>query len=93
MDSTGAREFLSDSQLAAAKLAVQEINTTGGHKGKPVELLPQPTGDSEAQARELAAAKADAVIGPTDSSNATSAIDVLSAAKIPLISPANAAAG
>lgn len=93
LDSTGTREFLSDSQLAAAKLAVQEINTTGGHKGKPVELLPQATGDSGAQAKELAAAKADVVIGPTDSSNAASAIDVLSAAKIPLISPANSAAG
>ena len=93
LDSTGTREFLSGSQLAAARLAVQEINTTGGHKGKPVELLPQAAGDSGAQAKELAAAKADVVIGPTDSSNAAAAIDVLSAAKIPLISPANSAAG
>jgi neutral amino acid transport system substrate-binding protein len=93
LDSTGTRAFLSDSQLAAARLAVQEINTTGGHKGKAVELLPQAAGDSAAQAKELAAAKADVVIGPTDSSNAASAIDVLSAAKIPLISPANSAAG
>ena len=93
LDSTGTREFLSDSQLAAAKLAVQEINSAGGHKGKPIELLPQAGGDSGAQAKELAAAKADVVIGPTDSSNAASAIDVLAAAKIPLISPANSAAG
>ena len=93
LDSTGAQEFLSDSQLAAAKLAVQEINAGGGHKGKPVELLPRSAGDSEAQAKELAAARADVVIGPTDSSNAASAIDVLAAAKIPLISPANSAAG
>ncbi|HJV98828.1 MAG TPA: ABC transporter substrate-binding protein [Arthrobacter sp.] len=93
LDSSGAQDFLNDSELAAAKLAVQEINTSGGHKGKPVELLPQSAGDSEAQARELAAARADVVIGPTDSSHAASAIDVLSAAKIPLISPANSAAG
>ncbi|MEJ1192104.1 ABC transporter substrate-binding protein [Pseudarthrobacter sp. CCNWLW207] len=93
LDSTGTRDFLSGSQLAAAKLAVQEINATGGHKGKPIELLPRAAGDSGAQAKELAAAKADVVIGPTDSSNAAAAIDVLSAAKIPLISPANSAAG
>lgn len=93
LDSTGAQEFLSDSQLAAAQLAVREINTTGGHKGKAVELLPRSAGDSEAQATALVAAKADVVIGPTDSSHAASAIDVLSAARIPLISPANSAAG
>ncbi|TAP43041.1 ABC transporter substrate-binding protein [Arthrobacter sp. S39] len=93
LDSTGAQDFLNDSQLAAAKLAVQEINSTGGLKGKPVELLPQPAGEPDAQARELAAAKADVVIGPTDSSHAAAVIDVLSAARIPLISPANSAAG
>jgi neutral amino acid transport system substrate-binding protein len=93
LDSTGAQDFLNDSQLAAAKLAVQEVNATGGHKGKPVELLPQAAGDSETQAQELAGARADVVVGPTDSSNAASAIDVLAGAKIPLISPANSAAG
>jgi branched-chain amino acid transport system substrate-binding protein len=93
LDSTGAQDFLNDSQRAAAKLAVQDINNSGGHKGRPVELLPESAGDSKAQAKELAAAKADVVIGPTDSSNAASAIDILAIAKIPLISPANTAAG
>jgi branched-chain amino acid transport system substrate-binding protein len=80
--------------LAAAKLAVQEINAAGGHKGRPVELLPEKIGgDTAAQARELVDAKADVVIGPTDSSRAPAAIDVLSKAKVALISPANTAGG
>jgi neutral amino acid transport system substrate-binding protein len=94
LDNTGRQGFLNTSQLAAAKLAVREINAAGGHKGKPVELLPETISeDTAAQAKELAAAKADVVIGPTDSSRAPAAIDVLSNAKIALISPANAASG
>ncbi|WP_087872209.1 ABC transporter substrate-binding protein [Arthrobacter globiformis] len=92
LDNTGPQAFLNAAQLAAAKLAVQEINAAGGHKGRPVELLPETTGgDTAAQARELVNAKADAVIGPTDSSRAPAAIDVLSKARITLISPANTA--
>ncbi len=94
LDNTGKQDFLNASQLAAAKLAVKEINAAGGHKGKPVELLPETISeDTAGQARELAAAKADAVIGPTDSSRAPGAIDVLANAKIALISPANSASG
>jgi branched-chain amino acid transport system substrate-binding protein len=94
LDNTGRQSFLNAPQLAAAKLAVEEINAAGGHKGKPVVLLPETVGtDTAAQARELVAAKADVVIGPTDSSRAPGAIDVLSKAKVTLISPANSAAG
>ncbi|MGX1162310.1 amino acid/amide ABC transporter substrate-binding protein (HAAT family) [Arthrobacter sp. SLBN-100] len=94
LDSTGDNAFLNAPQLAAAKLAVQEINASGGHKGKPVELLPAESGqDSAGQAQALVAAKADVVIGPTDSSHAAAAIDILSRARTPLISPANTAAG
>jgi neutral amino acid transport system substrate-binding protein len=94
LDNTGKQGFLNTSQLAAAKLAVREINAAGGHKGKPVELLPETVSeDTAAQAKELAAAKADVVIGPTDSSRAPAAIDVLSNARVALISPANAASG
>ncbi len=58
-----------------------------------MELLPENAGgDAAAQARELVDAKADVVIGPTDSSRAPAAIDVLSKAKVALISPANTAA-
>lgn len=94
LDSTGNQAFLNDSQLAAATLAVKEINAAGGHKGRPVELLPRPAGtDSAAQAAELVSAKADVVIGPADSSHAPAAIDVLAKARVTLISPANSAAG
>ncbi len=94
LDNTGQQSFLNAPQLAAAKLAVQEINAAGGHKGKPVELLPESIGvDTAAQAKRLVAAKADVVIGPTDSSRAPEAIDVLARAKVAVISPANTAPG
>lgn len=94
LDSRGDSAFLNASQLAAAKLAISEINEAGGHKGRAVELLPaQPERDTAEQARALVAAGADAVVGPTDSSHAAAAIDVLSREQIPLISPANTAAG
>jgi branched-chain amino acid transport system substrate-binding protein len=94
LDNTGAQSFLNAPQLAAAKLAVKEINAAGGHKGKPVELLPETVSeDTAAQAKALVAAKADVVIGPTDSSRAPAAIDVLSNAKVAMISPANTASG
>ncbi|MET1064500.1 MAG: ABC transporter substrate-binding protein [Arthrobacter sp.] len=94
LDNTGPQNFLNAPQLAAARLAVKEINAAGGHKGKPVELLPETvSGDTAAQAKALVAAKADVVVGPTDSSRAPAAIDVLSNAKVAMISPANMASG
>jgi neutral amino acid transport system substrate-binding protein len=94
LDNTGRQNFLNAPQLAAARLAIKEINAAGGHKGKPVELLPETISqDTAAQAKSLVAARADVVIGPTDSSRAPGAIDVLSHAKVVVISPANAASG
>ena len=46
LDNTGAQNFLNAPQLAAAKLAVKEINAAGGHKGKPVELLPETSAET-----------------------------------------------
>ena len=93
LDSSGAQDFINSSERAAAKLAVKQINATGGLKGKPVELLPdQPGTDVKSQANTLAAAGADVVIGPTDSANTAAALDILSRARITLISPANTAA-
>lgn len=94
LDNTGANSFLNGPQLAAARLALKEINAAGGHKGRPVELLPVETGQETAsQAQSLVQAKADVVIGPTDSSHASAAVDILARARTPLISPANTAAG
>jgi neutral amino acid transport system substrate-binding protein len=94
LDNSGANSFLNAPQAAAAKLAVKDINAAGGHKGRPVELLPFEGGqDPASQAQALVQAKADVVIGPTDSSHATPAVEILSKARTPLISPANTAAG
>ncbi|MGO4188683.1 ABC transporter substrate-binding protein [Pseudarthrobacter sp. TAF60_1] len=92
LDNAGEQSFLNDAQRAAAEVAVKDINAAGGHKGKPVELIIGTGEDTRAQARNLLDSKADVVIGPTDSSHAAAAIDVLSAARTPLISPANSAA-
>ncbi len=92
LDNTGRQNFLNAPQLAAAKLAVKEVNAAGGHKGRPVELLPETIStDTAAQAKALVAAQADVVIGPTDSSRAPAAIDVLANAKVAVVSPANSA--
>ncbi len=110
LDNTGSSAFLNESELAAATLAVKQINDAGGYKDRPVELLPASatgegssasqgasaaafTADTAAQAKALLSAHADVVVGPTDSSHAPAAIDVLSPARIPLISPANTASG
>jgi neutral amino acid transport system substrate-binding protein len=92
LDNAGKQSFLNEAQRAAAEVAVKDINAAGGHKGRPVELLIGAGGDTGAQAGNLVDGKADVVIGPTDSSHAAAAIDVLSAARTPLISPANSAA-
>lgn len=94
LDSAGDNAFLNAPQAAAAELAVREINAGGGHKGRPVELLPTSPGeDAAAQANTFVTLKADVVIGPTDSSNAPAVIDILSRARTPLVSPANTANG
>jgi neutral amino acid transport system substrate-binding protein len=92
LDNTGEQSFLNDAQRAASEVAVKDVNAAGGHKGKPVELLVETGEDAGAQARNLVDGKADIVVGPTDSSHAAAAIDVLSAARTPLISPGNSAA-
>ena len=93
LDNVGESAYLNDAQLAAVVLAVQEANAAGGHAGKPVELLdPEPSADTGAAARRRGAGGAAGGIGPTDSSRAPAAIDVLARATVPLISPANTSA-
>ena len=93
LDNEGESAYLNDAQLAGVVLAVQEANAAGGHAGVPVELLDaEPSADTGSAAQGLVEAGADVVIGPTDSSRAPAAIDVLSKAKVTLISPANASA-
>lgn len=93
LESTGDQKFLNDSQRAAVSLAVKEINDAGGLKGRPVEVLPVQAGEATAvAAQDFIDGGADVVIGPTDSSHAPAAIDLLSEAGAVVISPANGAA-
>ncbi|WP_035769766.1 ABC transporter substrate-binding protein [Arthrobacter castelli] len=93
LESTGEQKFLNEAQRAAARLAVQDINDAGGYEGSPVQLLPTQAGEAAAiAARDFINSGADVVIGPTDSSSAPAAIDLLSDASTALISPANSAA-
>lgn len=93
LESTGDQKFLNDSQRAAVKLAVKDINDAGGFEGSNVQLLPAQAGEAAAvSAQDFINGGADVVIGPTDSSSAPVAIDLLSEASVAIISPANSAA-
>lgn len=93
LESTGQQKFLNDSQRAAVQLAVREINDAGGFNGQPVRLLPTQGGEAAVvAAQDFIDGGADVVIGPTDSSHAPAAIDMLSDAGTVLISPSNGAA-
>lgn len=93
LESTGEQKFLNEAQRAAVHLAVQEINDAGGYGGRDVQLLPSQAGEAAAvAAQDFINGGADVVIGPTDSASAPEAIDLLSEASVPLISPANSAA-
>jgi neutral amino acid transport system substrate-binding protein len=93
LESTGEQKFLNEAQRAAVKLAVQDINDAGGFEGRDVQLLPSQAGEAAAiAAQDFINGGADVVIGPTDSSSAPAAIDLLSEASVAIISPANSAA-
>ncbi|NUP74410.1 MAG: hypothetical protein HOQ07_07155, partial [Sinomonas sp.] len=40
LDNAGGQVYLNDAQRAAVELAVQQANAAGGHKGRPIELIP-----------------------------------------------------
>ncbi len=93
LESTGEQKFLNDSQRAAVQLAVREINDAVGPNGRQVKLLPSQGGEAAVvAAQDFIDGGADVVIGPTDSSQAPAAIDMLSDAGTVLISPSNGAA-
>lgn len=93
LESTGEQKFLNEAQRAAVQLAVRDINDAGGFEGRNVQLLPAQAGEAATiAAQDFIDGGADVVIGPTDSSSAPDAIDLLSEASVALISPANSAA-
>jgi branched-chain amino acid transport system substrate-binding protein len=72
-------------------LAVEQINRAGGIRGRQVELISrddaQNPATAEKSARELAAAKVDAVIGPFTSGVAAAVVPVLAQSQTLAISP------
>lgn len=77
--------------IRAARLALEEVNESGGLLGRPVEMVlidngSTPIGSKHA-AQQAVDIQATAVIGPLWSSHALSTAEVLQAACIPMITP------
>ncbi len=90
---SGGFAFIGSAQVAGVELAVREVNDAGGVAGVPVEILHRDSGDASGSAAEealadLAANKADVVIGPSSSAIAERLIPLAARDAIVLISPA-----
>ena len=90
---TGAAAYIGPAQAAGVLLAISDINAAGGVGGTPVEVLGRDSGEAagttlEASFGELAAAKADVIIGPSSSLLAARAIPLAVQNEIAVISPA-----
>jgi branched-chain amino acid transport system substrate-binding protein len=91
---TGSQAALGPGMAAAAKLAVEDVNDSGGVIGKPLELVEADSGDASNEIvgqslDDLMAAKVDAIVGPASSGVAGLVIDRVSASDMVLVSPAN----
>ncbi|MHC6219613.1 ABC transporter substrate-binding protein [Arthrobacter sp. MMS24-S77] len=58
LDNSGSSAFINESELAAARLAVKQINDAGGYRGRPVELLPASAASGDSSASQGASAAA-----------------------------------
>lgn len=90
--STGAQAYIAAPMVAAAQVAVNDINAAGGVNGKPVALVARDSGDAssptaEASFADLVANHADVVIGPVTSSLAQRLLGPAQKAGVPLVSP------
>ncbi|HKA83633.1 MAG TPA: ABC transporter substrate-binding protein [Acidimicrobiales bacterium] len=91
---TGDLASLGAPMIAAASLAVEEINAAGGVLGRPVEYIPGDSGDGDPEAANLTvdshlAAGADAVLGAAASGVSLDVIDTITSACRIQFSPAN----
>jgi branched-chain amino acid transport system substrate-binding protein len=89
---TGPLAFLGPPQAAGVRLAVQQINESGGVLGRPVALTTADSGGTESDlaARSvdrLLAGRSDVVIGPAASGVTSTVIDKILAAGVVQISP------
>lgn len=90
---TGSASYLGPAQVAGVEVAIKEINLAGGVLGKPAEVLHRDSGDSSSTTAEtsfadLAAKKADVIIGPSSSVLALRLIPKLIESKIAMIATA-----
>jgi branched-chain amino acid transport system substrate-binding protein len=91
---TGAEATFGQSTDEGVRLAVDEINSAGGIKGKKIKLV---TMDNQGKAEEAAAVvtklieqeKAIAILGEVASSRSLAAAPIAQAKKIPMISPSS----
>lgn len=91
---TGSLAFLGPSMIAGTKLAVQDVNTTGGVLGKPAQIVLGDSGDTTTDTanitvdRELAAGT-QVIVGAASSAVSLKVIDKIANAGVVMFSPAN----
>ncbi|MCW2699882.1 MAG: ABC-type branched-chain amino acid transport system periplasmic component-like protein [Blastococcus sp.] len=91
---TGDLAFLGPPEVAASKLAVQDINAAGGALGQPVKLVEGDSGDASTDtatqtADRLLQSGVNAIIGAASSTVSLTVIDRITGAGVMQISPAN----
>lgn len=91
---TGNLAFLGPPEIAAAQMAVLDINEAGGFNGQDVVLIEGDSGDTTTQTASQTvtshlAQNVDAIIGAASSSVSASVIDAITEAGVTMFSPAN----
>jgi ABC-type branched-subunit amino acid transport system substrate-binding protein len=91
---TGSLQILGPPEIAAVKLAIQDINAAGGVLGKPVETEYSDSGDTSSDiasqsVNRLLNAGVDAIIGAASSSVSLTVIDRITGSGVLQFSPAN----
>ncbi|MCF6735098.1 ABC transporter substrate-binding protein [Blastococcus sp. KM273129] len=91
---TGNLAFLGPPEVAGARLAVQEINETGGVLGQPVQLVEGDSGDASTDTasqtvNRLLNENVDVIVGAASSGVSLTVIDAITRAGVVQISPAN----
>ncbi|NGP06984.1 ABC transporter substrate-binding protein [Rhodococcus sp. 14C212] len=91
---TGSLAFLGPPEVAAVRLAVDDVNAAGGVLSQPVELITGDSGDTTTDTanstvdRELAAGT-QVIVGAASSSVSLKVIDKIASAGVVMFSPAN----
>lgn len=91
---TGSLAYLGPPEVAAANLALKEINAAGGVLGQPVQLIQTDSGDTSTDTAStsvdrMLAGNVDAIIGAASSAVSLTVIDKIVNAGVLEISPAN----